>query len=81
MQETDEIISIVMKLPEKYRIPIHLFYYEEYSAKEIGELLGMSEGTIFKRLQRAREQIKDYIIKKTGDIQKSTVILSEAKNL
>ena len=73
-------MEAVLSLKAKYREIVHLFYYEEYSAKEIGELLGMSEGTVFKRLQRAREQIKDYIIKKTGNTQESNIILSGVKN-
>ncbi len=75
------VMEAVLTLKAKYREIVHLFYYEEYSAKEIGELLGMSEGTVFKRLQRAREQIKDYITKKTGKVQESTIVLSKAKNL
>ena len=74
------VMEAVLSLKVKYREIVHLFYYEEYSAKEIGELLGMSEGTVFKRLQRAREQIKDYIIKKTGNTQESNIILSGVKN-
>lgn len=57
----DVVFEAVMSLKRKYREIIHLFYYEEYSAKEIGKLLGMSENTVFKRLQRAREQLKKYI--------------------
>ena len=56
--ELDEIIAEVMKLPEKYRIPIHLFYYEEYSVSEISDILGISESTVKTRLRRGREKLK-----------------------
>ena len=45
----------VVRLPEKYKAPIHLHYYEGYTAKEIGRLLGKGENTIYTRLARARE--------------------------
>ena len=35
--EESEIYDAVMKLGEKYRIVVHLYYYEEYSVKEIAE--------------------------------------------
>ena len=59
--QTSAVLEAVMSMKRKYREVIHLFYYEEYSAKEISTLLGISENTVFKRLQRAREQIKKYI--------------------
>ena len=56
--EPDEIIGEVMKLPEKYRIPIHLFYYEEYSVCEIVEILELPEATVKTRLKRGRDKLK-----------------------
>ena len=63
MHETDEIISIVMKLPEKYRIPIHLFYYEEYSIAEIAKILELPEATVKTRLKRGRDKLKNTLRK------------------
>lgn len=59
--ETDEekgIIYLVNELDENYRIAIHLFYYEQYSIKEIANLLNESEGAIKTRLSRARVILK-----------------------
>lgn len=56
--ETDEIIFEVMKLPEKYRVPIHLFYYEEYNVCEIAVILGLPEATVKTRLKRGREKLR-----------------------
>ena len=36
--EESELYDAVMKLGEKYRIVVHLYYYEEYSVKEIAEI-------------------------------------------
>lgn len=49
----------VMALPEKYRTVLNLFYYEELSAREIGELLGVETSTVTTRLARARRRLKE----------------------
>lgn len=57
--ESGELFEAVMNLPEKYRIVIHLFYYEDYSVREIAGILKLSEGNIKVRLSRARSLLKD----------------------
>lgn len=59
-----DVLEAILSLKPKNREVIHLFYFEEYSAKEIAEILGISENTVFKRLQRARDQIEEYILRK-----------------
>ena len=39
--EQGELYEAVMSLPEKYRTVLDLFYYEELSVREIGEVLGL----------------------------------------
>ena len=34
-----EVLDALKRLPEQYRISLYLFYYEEYSAKEIAQAL------------------------------------------
>lgn len=57
-EEHRALYEAVMALPEKYRLPLYLFYYEGYSAPEIGELLGLKPSTVQTRLARAREKLK-----------------------
>ena len=57
--ETKELFEEVMKLPEKYRVVVHLFYYEDYSIKEIAKILGTTESNIKVRLSRGRAKLKD----------------------
>lgn len=59
----NELLQFVMKLPEKYRIPVHLFYYEEYSVKEIANVLDMPEATVKVRLKRGREKLGKKLVK------------------
>lgn len=54
----EELIEALEKLPQNYRAVIHLYYYEEYSVKEIAEILGISESNVQVRLKRARDKMK-----------------------
>ena len=58
-----ELFEEVMKLPEKYRIVIHLFYYEDYSIKEIAQSLEMPENTVKTNLKRGRQALKEFLEK------------------
>ena len=53
--EQGELYEAVMSLPEKYRAVLDLFYYEELSVREIGEVLGLSQSAVTTRLSRARK--------------------------
>ena len=56
--EEGELFSIVMALPEKYRTALYLFYYEEYTVKEIAEAVGIKVSAATTRLSRAREALR-----------------------
>lgn len=57
--EISDLFETVMKLPEKYRVIIHLFYYEDYSVKEISDILNLSESNVKVRLSRGRMLLKN----------------------
>lgn len=48
----------IENLPEHLQVVLKLFYLEEYSLKQIGELLSISIGTAKSRLFHARERLK-----------------------
>jgi len=52
----------VMALPVKYRLPLYLYYYEGYSAAEVGELLHLNVSTVQTRLARARAKLKTQLM-------------------
>ena len=56
-RDQSRVYEAVMTLPAKYRTAVHLFYYEELSAREIAELMGCAEGTVRSLLSRAREKL------------------------
>lgn len=63
-EEEGELYFSVLELPLKYRTVIHLFYYEDLSVAEIGEILNLRETTIRSQLCRARAMLK---VKLKGD--------------
>ncbi|MCR4648993.1 MAG: RNA polymerase sigma factor [Lachnospiraceae bacterium] len=58
-EDSKQLFETVMKLPEKYRIAIHLFYYEDYTIKEIADILKISESNVKVRLSRGRSLLKE----------------------
>ena len=50
----NDLFEYLELLPQKYRSVIHLFYYEELSIKQIGEILDAKESTVRTWLTRAR---------------------------
>ncbi|MEE1342940.1 MAG: sigma-70 family RNA polymerase sigma factor, partial [Lachnospiraceae bacterium] len=56
-----ELFEEVMKLPAKYSIVLHLYYYEEYSVREIAGLLYISESNVQTRLMRGRNKLKQQL--------------------
>ena len=53
-EESSELFEAVMDLSEKYRIVIHLFYYEDYSVNEIASILKLTQSNVKVRLSRGR---------------------------
>ena len=52
------VADVVKTLPEKYRVVLILFYWDSLSIKEIASVLKVSEDAVKKRLERARNLIK-----------------------
>jgi RNA polymerase sigma-70 factor (ECF subfamily) len=60
-EENTEIIKlqqVIKSLPNNQQIVLRLFYTQEYSLIEIGNILDISVGTVKSRLFHAREKLK-----------------------
>jgi RNA polymerase sigma factor (sigma-70 family) len=55
----DDVVRLINTLPTGYRTVLNLYAIEGYSHAEIGELLGISEGTSKSQLSRARRLLED----------------------
>ena len=51
----------ISNLPNKYKEVIVLYYYENFKIEEIAQILKASQSAIKKRLQRAKEKLKEEI--------------------
>ena len=56
-----ELWDAVARLPEKLRVPLHLYYAEGYSTEEIAGLLDIPAATVRTRLRRARNKLYDLL--------------------
>ena len=63
--EESELFTAVMSLPQNHRTVIYLYYYEEYSTKQIAEILGNSEAHIRTKISRARDKLKEALTNET----------------
>lgn len=59
--EQDDTLWAVLELKERYRQPLYLFYYEDYSIKEIARALRLPENTVKTNLKRGRELVKELL--------------------
>lgn len=57
--DTNEVLTAVLALPQKYKIAVYLFYYEGYTAVEISKMLHKNVNTIYTLLSRARTLLKE----------------------
>jgi len=53
-----ELFDCVMRLPEKYRAVVYLFFYEDYPVEKVAKLLGISKSAVTTRLSRAKEELR-----------------------
>ena len=57
----DNILELILQLPEKYKLTLYLYYYLGYKTKEISQILGINESTVRSHLSRGRDSLKNII--------------------
>ncbi len=63
----EQLRAGIGELPEKYRLVMHLYYYEEMSTEEIARLLRRRTSTVRTQLVRARERLRGILEKRGFD--------------
>ncbi len=53
-----DLYRAVTSLKQELRLPVILYYIEDFSIKEIAQILEITEGAVQKRLARARGKLK-----------------------
>lgn len=54
-----EVLEAVLSLPPKYKDVVYLHYYEGYTAPEISRMLGKNVNTVYTRLNRSKQLLRD----------------------
>ena len=60
--EEQRVLDLIWSLKATYRNVIYLYYYEGYTTTEIANILKMNEKTVWSRLSRGREKLKDILL-------------------
>lgn len=63
----DETAKLLENLEEDLRLVSILYYYDELSIREIGEVLEIPQGTVKSRLSRAREKLYKILKEEEGE--------------
>lgn len=59
--ENIDLKYALLSLDEKYRLPLVMHYFEGYSADEIAKIIKIPRNTVYTRLKRGREQLKEIL--------------------
>ncbi len=59
--EGSSVLEAVLKLPQKYREVVYLHFYEGYTAAEMAAILRTNPNTIYTRLHKAKELLRDLL--------------------
>ena len=52
------LLDAMKGLPEKQRVTLYLYYYEDYTSREISEVMGVSESAVNQYLARGRRKLR-----------------------
>ncbi len=63
--DAEALQRVLAELPEVFRTPLILYYFEDFSYRDIAEQMELPIGTVMSRLARAKAQLR-ILLDKTG---------------
>ena len=60
--DQEQLQNVLNDLPEEYRTPLVLFYFQDFSYKEIAEQMGVPPGTVMSRLSRGKAYLRQQLL-------------------
>jgi RNA polymerase sigma-70 factor, ECF subfamily len=63
--DPDQLQQALNELPEGFRTPVILFYFEDMSYRDIAEQMDLPIGTVMSRLARAKAHLRDRLLPAT----------------
>ena len=61
----ESLVKGIKLLPDRYRVSLYLYYVEEFTPDEIAEHLGIPVKTVYTRLRRGKEMLKEFVERRT----------------
>jgi len=65
--DQEELQTVLDEMPEEFRTPIVLFYFQELSYKQIAEQMDTPIGTVMSRLSRGKSFLRGRLLHRLGD--------------
>lgn len=69
----EELLAMIQSLAPRYRMVFNLYAIEGYNHKEIGEMLGISEGTSKSQYSRARAILQQMLLRQEEIYQEHVI--------
>ncbi|OKL38989.1 RNA polymerase sigma factor [Pontibacter flavimaris] len=69
----DELLGMIQSLAPRYRMVFNLYAIEGYNHKEIGEMLGISEGTSKSQYSRARAILQSMLLRQEEKLKEHVI--------
>lgn len=60
--DAERVLAVMESLPDEYREPLLLFYFEEMKYRDIADALGVPIGTVMSRIARAKAFLRDRLL-------------------
>ena len=57
--ESADVIEAVKELPKKYRDVVYLYFYEGYTAVQIGKILSKNVNTVYTYIDRSKKMLRE----------------------
>ena len=56
--DSNDLQQVLNELPEEFRAPLVLYYFQEFGYRQIADQLGVPIGTVMSRLARAKTHLR-----------------------
>jgi RNA polymerase sigma-70 factor (ECF subfamily) len=66
--DPERLQQALNELPEAFRTPIILYYFEEFGYREIAEQMDLPMGTVMSRLARAKGYLRSRLVEASADV-------------